>query len=96
MCVTCAQGHLFELFFALMVLSGYPLSANLALPVHVNEFLILILESFIQIHLVIVIWAVLANDEIGNGKSSRGHRLSLQLLAWLNGNFIDLGLVKVD
>ena len=79
-----------------MVLSRYSLSTNLALPVHVNEFLVLVLESFIQCHLVVGIWAVLADDEIGNGKSSRSHYLSLQFFAWLNGNFVDLGLVKVD
>ena len=79
-----------------MVFSRYFLSTNLALPVHVDEFLVLVLESFIQCHLVVGIWAVLADDEIGNGKSSRSHYLSLQFLAWLNGNFVDLGLVKVD
>lgn len=94
--MTCAEGHFFELFFSLMIFSRYPLSTNLALPVHVNEFLVLILESFVQCHLVVGIWAILADDEIGNGKSARSHYLSLQFLAWLNGNFVDLWLVEVD
>ena len=79
-----------------MVLSRNPLSTNLALPVHVNEFLVLIRESFIQCRLVVGVWVVLADNERWNGKSSRSYYLSLQLLAWLNGNFIDLRLVKVD
>ena len=91
------KGRLFQIFFAFQKLCRDFLPAHFPFAIHVDKLLVLILEPMVQLELKAPISRriVLADYQVGYGYFSHSVCLSMQLLARLDRNLVDLRLIEI-